>query len=840
MGYHSERVWLRNRLVWVILLGLGVCGSVAANPRLPRYADSFPASFTVFAGEESRADLVLPSNLPETLLAAVEEFRERVRAMGGGEISVVSEEEMHSQRGAAADPTIRFQKADFRQSMLFPPGADDRFLIAVDRRTLTIHAADPVGWEFGLYTLLDEFGGVRWFWPGEDGTHTPEKEAWRIAAGNYFREPAYVSRQFSGLRSAESREWARRNRLKASFHFHHNLRNVFTRDFYLAHPEALAVEWDPNDPPDAGDRIWKSHPDLTREVVVEAAAQAAIEDFRQNPDRTSFSLGLNDNTHFGESEGIQKWTRPMRYFRDLPDYSDLVFQFMNRVAARVKTEFPDRFLGCLAYMWNENVPGFPVEPMVLPYLTADRSQGHDVNFTESDRDLVRRWTQAGPRLVGIYDYIHGSPHPFPRRANLLIGQRLRDSREAGVRAFFGEFNPIWPLHGDVPWMVARMLWNPQQKPGRLEEEFMETFFGPAAPSMKAFYDRAREVWMRQDGTAVWIKFYKDEAGVELFGPDDLAYMTRALAEARAAALTGVEADRVDAVRNAWELTLAAARLQRARRSLVEPDAVPGDVAPIYELLAARKNWESVGRDLSSSFLTRNAAGTRYPHSDPSYHATRLLLEGLPAESVRPTLEGLHLEAIRLGDPGARVIFRLAEAAARAPAMTPLVAGPLVQEVGPLTQTGPESWEITVDPPWELRANPSERVSVDFVQVGDREALRIRDAYAVGLLYHFDLPPDSAGNKPSAYEAAVDLRARISPGNRTQIEFRWWDGDDRFLGISRAMRLPSAEEETRGTFRTFGYPPSTAVRGALMVSVVRQETGDVMDIFSVDVSAFPLR
>lgn len=812
----------------ILFFLFGVLSVLSGKPGLPIGADEFSAGFTVFEAGKSGVVMEVPAGASDELREAVTEFQKRVQEMGGVRIPAVSPAER-------AQNVIRFAHRKFTDSLLFPPGMDDRFRILSTREALIIEADDPVGWEFGLYTLLDEFGGVRWFWPGEWGTYTPQRDRWKVPHGVYEYEPAYVSRRLWRV----PQSWARRNRLKEQYSYNHNLRTIFTRKFFLEHPEALAVDWDPQEPPGPRNQhFWRSQPDLSEEVVVEAAAEAAIRFFRNNPGRSSFSLSPNDNTRFGDSAGIREWTRPMRYFRDLPDYSDLHFQFMNRVAAIVSKVFPDRFLATHAYMWWENVPRFPVHPMVLPYLTADRSQGHDVTFSEGDRDLVRKWTQAGPRVVGIYEYAHGVPHPFPRRANLLIGQRIRDAHAAGVRAYFSEISPIWPLHGEVPWMIARMLWNPDLKPGDLENEFREKFFGAAAaPFIKEFYDRARAVWMRQEGRAVWIKYYRDEAGIELFSEEDLDSMTQALEEALQVVEGEKERKRVEALRSAWELSLVAARLQEARKALVWTQPGEAQLAPVYRFLSARNRWENVVQGLAAEPLTSLAGGTRFPQSDPSYHALRMLLEELPEESVGPVVNQLQLEATRLRDEAARIIFSLAERATVGSDMQSLVDGPVAAKLGTMQSTGPEPWEIAVEPPWELRVSPSARVSVDIVERGGREVLRIRDAYAAGLLYHFDVPAKSETARPLAYEGTVEMAAKVSPGNRTLVEFRWWDAEDRNLGMTRGIRVPIADEAVEGVFRTFGYPPEGAVRGALTVSTVRQEEGDWLEIDSVSMDSF---
>lgn len=807
----------------MLVLAASVLGG---RPFEPRTVGPDPGFFTVFSGDTEPAVLWLPPNPGEALLEAAREFRARVGAMGGPTVPLW--------RGEGPPPpsvrAIRFAEGGFPASRLFPDGTDERFRLEVGPRRLVIRANDRIGWEFGLYALLDEYGGVRWFWPGEEGTVTPERSSWRIPYGSRSFEPAFVSRKFSGLRGADEKRWARRNRLKSVFSFGHNLRRTFDRDFFLAHPETLAVEWSADDPPPPGHRIWRSQPDLSSETVVEAAAEAALEAFRADPTRASYSLGTNDNTRFGESPGIRREVRPMRYFRDLPDYSDLVFGFMNRVAAIVAEEFPDRFLGCLSYMWAENVPSFPVHPMVLPYLTADRSQGYDVAFSAEDRALVEAWTAAGPILVGIYDYPHGAPHTYPRRANLLLGERIEEAAAAGVRAYHAEVNPIWGFHGDLPWALARQLWRPDLDPGRLEAEFLRRFFGPAAGPMGDFYRLARERWMGQDGSAVWVKFFVDEAGVELFPPGIREKMRAFLAEAARATDGGRFAERVAAVREAWRLTEAAARMQEARRKLFPAGRIDG-AEPVLAFLRARREWRETIADLRARPWSRNAARCAFSQSDPVYHAVaRLLADAAPDERFG-LVNDLFLGARELGDEAALLTLRLAERADRLEPETVASADRLREATGPIRSTGPEPWEIQVEEPWEILLDASERVRVRFVE-GDG-SLRIEDAHAAGIARFFPV------ERGRFYEGRTTIAARVSPGNRTSVAFRWWGEHDRPLGNTRGVRVPTGAEETEETVTVFGYPPSGAVRGALVVSAARQERGDRLTVRSLRIDSYPL-
>ncbi|MEM0967009.1 MAG: DUF4838 domain-containing protein [Verrucomicrobiota bacterium] len=827
---NKELLWFIIRLL-VAFLAVFACSLVSAVPSSHRGEGknrSHPGVFSVFEKDRSSALLKLPVNTPPQLRGAAEEFSRQVESMGGESISIVTEQEDL----ASIRPVIEFDEGHgFPPSPFISDRGDDRFVLEVSSRVLTIRANDPLGWEFGLYTLLDHFGGVRWFWPGADGTYTPERANWRIPYGTYEFQPAYFSRRLTVGRSEEAETWTRRNRLRGSYSYSHNLRRIFDREFFLANPETLAVDWDPQNSPGQGHPLWRSQPDLTSDLVVETAARAAIEAFQESPDRLTFSLGINDNNHYGDNEQIRELTRPMRYFRDLPDYSDLVFDFMNRVAEVVSLEFPDRFLGCLSYMWVENVPSFPVHPMILPYLTADRSQGYDVDFTEEDRELVREWVSAGPRLVGIYDYLHSAPNPFPRRANLIVGQRIRDAYETGVRAYFGEVNAIWPFHGDVPWSVARMLWDPTLDPGELEEEFLVKFFGPAAQKMGEFYDRARWIWMSQGGSAVWIKFYKDEGGIALFDEDDISAMTEMLDQALVDSGEGVYKTRVDAVRTTWELTLAFFRMQKAREELVLDERQSLTPIEIVEFLNARAKWMAVLESLRQGVWTRETVRTVFSQSDPTFHAARKIVSQLSPEERLRFWDWLFAESSRLDDSTARFIFGLARSASDDNWESLEKTENLREDLGEIETLGNENWELSLSEPWKLLISPSERVEVSYKGDGKQEYLRFLNAYAIGLAREFPV------ERGQVFEGIVRVGAKTSLGNRTSFYFEWKAEDGRPLGTTRALRLPETELNTEGTFHVFGVPPKGSTEGALVLSAVRQAPGDTLDVYSVEIRRF---
>ena len=157
---------------------------------------------------------------------------------------------------------------------------------------------------------------------GEVPQKFPERR-WR-------ESPDFVQRQFSPHHA----DFGRRNRLSSVYSFNHALAKVFTPELYNREPELFAeIKGHRSRPSES--KKYDPQPDFTNPRVVELAAEAAIAHFEKHPDSRSFSLSINDNVLFDTSEWTEIAVEPVRYFRGRPNYTDLVFGFMNEVAAHL-------------------------------------------------------------------------------------------------------------------------------------------------------------------------------------------------------------------------------------------------------------------------------------------------------------------------------------------------------------------------------------------------------------------------------------------------------------------------------------------------------------------------
>ena len=514
--------------VWAVALGLASLLHAAAPLR---------ADITVFSEGRIRLPVIVAADAAPEERAAAEELARVLGVMSGLDWPVRTR--------ASGDGFYVGRTRDAARSLVaLPPAADllapkadeigpDGFRIRSLGGRVYIEGATPEATAYAVSWLLQREGGVRWYAPGELGEVIPRRSSWTLPELRVVREPAYVSREITGVDAA----WARHNGLRGRLYYSHNLSRVMPATLGAVHPE-----WFPLFqgrrllPASPEDYNWQ--PDLLRPEVAERAAQQAAAAFACEPGRASFSLGMNDSVRFDQSETTQAVVAPLRYFRGMPDYSSLVFGFMNRAAGELARTHPDKYLGCLAYFWCENPPAFPVSGQVVPYVTTDRTQFYDPGYRAADYALMSRWGRSGVRAFGLYEYGYGDAYVVPRVPHAMLAEAVREGWWRGARGYMGECGPHGGFDAFKVWMLAQLLWEPNRPLAELEDDFFTGWYGPAAGTMRAFFARCEAQWMAQEGPPWWIKFFRQQDQVLLFPPEVCRELRALLDEAAAVAAAG--------------------------------------------------------------------------------------------------------------------------------------------------------------------------------------------------------------------------------------------------------------------------------------------------------------
>lgn len=646
-------------------------------------------------------------------------------------------------------------------------------------------------------------------------------------------EGAFRTRFLGGVDSADRGAWAQQNGLGPHVSFSHNLSEVFPPALFDRHPEYFPLENGRRIKPPPGAGFW--NPDLGRPDVARHAAEAARVHFQKHPSAESFALGVNDGLIFGESPETSAFVTPVRWFRGRPDYSNLVFTFMNRAAADLERTHPDRYLGALAYYWTENTPDFPVHSLVLPVLTADRSQGYDPAFKAQEKALQTRWAQAGPKRLGIYDYLYGQGFLIPRVTPHLIAENLRQARALGFTDYYAEMTPNWGLDGPMPWLVAQMLLQPNQETGGLLDEYYRRFFQEAAGPMRRFFERAEAQWMGQAGVSYWLKHYRNESQAALFPSAVVKELRGELDQASAAARSDRVRRRVQLVSAAFGVTERFVALQETRDALnrlaLGPSPDMGALARhLAQFLRARDEFTNYARELKVReplAIAPFVAGD-YLNHDPVANTVAALVKGAARIGSLPEME--HRIGASLAKRETAVwqdVRRFEQAGGRDIPLNGSLEGP----TRPARALAGLTYGVALPHPWQSKVEPAESQRAALVP-GAPPVLRIEGSKDTQVFQW--LPMTDRGG----HRATVQLRGRLSPSGLTALTLGWLDKDQRILGVTM-MRLPEGEWPEWVELVQAGRPPAGSHYVGIGIAVQHQGPGDWIEAREFSLRSLPI-
>ncbi len=696
-----------------------------------------------------------------------------------------------------------------------------------------------VGMIHAAYGFLQDHVGFRWYLPGELGEVVPAIALNALADFESTSCTAFRSRQFSGLRTRQSRDWHLMNRMEPAggvnrvYRFHHNVRQIFTPNLFEEHPEIFPL-WDGvRYRPPENDPNWQ--PCFSHPKTAAIAAQAAREFFDANPRAISFSVGMNDGNRICECDLCQGLVDHGRSFRDKPDYSDLIFTFTNRVAEALEETHPDKYIGCLAYHWAENTPSFPVHSRVIPYLTADRAQWIDERFRSEDEDLMRRWIEAGPEIVGIYDYYYGGAYVIPRVFNRVMADSIRHAYDSGIQGFYAELYPRWSLDGPKAWLAARLLWDPAAEVEVLLEDYYRTFFGPAADAMREYFEFVEERWESQKGVPYWLRYYFQIAQMELYPPEFCAEARGYLDAAElAAGDRSPYRERVDLFSEGFRITELYSRYYHFIRDLPAGRELSSDDGWrfLVDLMLYADHFEELRHWKNTVFETnplhRETSELRFYERigfKPEMRLTAWVAPLLDWGESNGT-EGLVSEVLdRLETvfPAARIdVAREIES---------LPTGRNLAVNGNFTfdrylSNEEDYLAVRGRPPaeWDLWWRPG-TASGFFLTAEEaaRGPLALRAEGSVEEFAYLNVEVD-----PEAlYRFTAHARGHISNGGRIRIELFWWDEQGRLLrdDFRFVDQLPEGAHDTWSRLEVVGRPPADAVTLMANLVVEHQDDGD---------------
>ena len=487
-----------GRLSAVSLVGLLALGVRGAEPEQLELA---------VRGRPAEVTVVLPVGASASQRYAAEELVRFVERMTGVRLPTADDALPKPERAILLGAT-RFGSAAADELASLGP---DGFRLRVVGSDLVILGSPVRGTLYGVYELLEKYGGCRWYssWcekvPRLARFGVPVNLDDRQVPAFPHREPFWYD-MFNGDFAARNKANGPSMRVGEKHggpagRFGGGLGNCHTFQTLLPsarygkdHPEYFALRdgkrlvAEPGQSDDFATQPCLTNPDVLRIVTSNVLAR-----IRRDPGATYYGVSQNDNSKF--------CTCPACAAVDAEEdsHAGTMVRFVNAVADAVSREFPGKIIEFLAYRYTRKPPKLTkLRDNVMPCLCSiecDFSRPLDESKFPDNVAFVadmKGWAAQARRLY-VWDYVtdfHNYPTPHPN-VYALQGN-VRFMRDHKVMAYFtqGDRQGSHAGFADLKaWLLAKWMWNPELPMKDLLDDFFAGYYGPAAPAVRAYFEK---------------------------------------------------------------------------------------------------------------------------------------------------------------------------------------------------------------------------------------------------------------------------------------------------------------------------------------------------------------
>lgn len=398
----------------------------------------------------------------------------------------------------------------------------DGIVIKTVGKNLILAGGRPRGSLYAVFQFLEDSAGCRWWTPTENTI--PQKSTLSIATQNvtysspfdyreHFTYGVYADPFFATI----MRENGYFQRQDASWGGHHTILgwvHTFSEllppsKYFKAHPEWYSDYANGSKPgtaassmPPAQDtQLCLSNPQVLDELTRNALALIA-----KNPDAGYISISQNDNMNFCRCDACRALARTEEA------ESGPVLNFVNKVAARIGEKYPNILVETLAYHGTDKPPKTirPSENVIVRVAPIWSDYGHPLNsdWNKEARANIQGWAKISPQLF-VWNYVTNFDNLMVAHPNWAgLSQDLRFFAANNVKGVFeqGEAyegneystNSVGDFVQLRAWVTGKLLWNPALDQDKLITEFLQGYYGPAAPYLKKYLDLIQTSFLAQN------------------------------------------------------------------------------------------------------------------------------------------------------------------------------------------------------------------------------------------------------------------------------------------------------------------------------------------------------
>ena len=385
---------------------------------------------------------------------------------------------------------------------------------------------------FGVYSFLEQFVGIRYYFPGEMGTVIPKQKTLSVPAMDIIEAPDLIQRAVSwyhgqGFKKGNRKDDFERGNLELyrlrgqTRHIPncHGLSRVgLSERFAESHPEYFALLKNgkrDNDMSLPGHRghLCYMNKSLQNEVYKDAAAfltekPASYRQVRHKYgcswDNSGFQPGFF-NVMPQDGLGVDQYCQcPLCIpYTHHDKVGEMIWQFVSDIASKVKKNGIPGYITSMAYGICKTVPKVDLPDNVLIMLALSgpwMEQNPDVQKMQ-DQYIVDWNKKVAPYKVWLWNYankygarnIPGIPNSTPRAVGSYYKRNGKIISGASMESETDVF-----LFNYLNWYVfSKVCWDTNTDVDALLNEHNEKMFGSGAKPMGEFFNIIEDLWLNK-------------------------------------------------------------------------------------------------------------------------------------------------------------------------------------------------------------------------------------------------------------------------------------------------------------------------------------------------------
>lgn len=446
--------------------------------------------YVLFSDRKSKYRIALASNASESEQWAATELQHWLSEISGAYFPI----ETLDKRFRGPQIIIGYNDTiKARTNAREPERMDESFRYYNSGPDILIYGGKQRGSMYGVMSFLENELGCRFYTPLV--SVIPQRQELKFCRYDHSEEPGIRVRN-DFYYEAFDPIWAARNRMNGRMNYntqpggvecywsvHTFFALVPPKEFYAIHPEYFSLI----DGKRVADRAQLC---LTNPDVLKIVTERIKKRMRESPEYLIYDVSQNDWRNPCQCDKCQA------IVKQEGSESGPINWFVNQVAEAVEKEFPDKFIGTLAYQYTRTPPKtiHPRNNVVIRLCPIEACVSHTLEECPQNKsfmDDLTGWSSIAPHLY-IWDYVVNFAHyimPYSNfnvlQANIKTFQKnnaIGIMEQAAYQSRGAEFAEL------KSYLISKLLWNPDCNTESVINDFINGYYGRSGQYIRQYFD----------------------------------------------------------------------------------------------------------------------------------------------------------------------------------------------------------------------------------------------------------------------------------------------------------------------------------------------------------------